>query len=349
MQQVDLGFTFTHAAALGWLWLALPIMGVVFWSTLGRRRALSRFAQPHLLRALAPAVASLRPLLRAGLVCAAVLMLLLALLDPRWGGRIERVSQEGFDCVLVIDVSRSMLATDATPNRLERAKQFAGDLTEQLGGDRVGLVAFAGVPSVQCPLTFNHRTFLDQLRALTPQSTTRGGSMLGDAIRLAATGFGESEGGRAIVVLSDGEDMESFPVEAAAEAFDKYGARTYCLGIGDTTEGARIPIETPTGTAFQLFEGQEVWSKMDPETLSAVASAGRGFFVAAGTAQVDMSEFHRKAESDIERTTREGADIAVRDPQFQWLAGLALVLLLAESFVGDGKSLTGSTRVEASR
>ncbi|MSR40838.1 MAG: VWA domain-containing protein [Phycisphaerales bacterium] len=345
MQQTDLGFTFTHPAALSWLWIVLPMLVLIVWSTLARRRTLSRFAEPHLLLALAPSATSLRPLLRATLACSAIVLLVLALLDPRWGGRMERIAQSGFDCVVVVDVSRSMLATDATPSRLERAKQFGSDLTEQLGGDRIGLVAFAGVPSVQCPLTFNHRTFLDQLRALTPQSTNRGGSMLGDAIRMAATGFGETDGGRAIVVFTDGEDMESFPVEAAAEAFEKHGARTYVIGIGDAQEGARIPIETPTGTAFQLFEGQEVWSKMDPETLSNVATAGRGFFVAAGTAQLDMSEFHRKASADLERTTRDGADIAVRDPQFQWLAGLALVLLLAECFVGDPRqSLQGAPR-----
>ncbi len=349
MQPTDLGFSFTQPAALSWLWIALPIVGILLWSTAGRNRALARFAQPHLLHALVGQSSSLRPLLRTALLCAAITTLVLALLDPRWGGRIERVSQDGFDCVIVMDVSRSMLANDATPNRLDRAKQFASDLVEQLGGDRVGLVAFAGVPSVQCPLTFNHRTFLDQLRALTPQSTTRGGSMLGDAIRMAATGFGETDGGRAIVVLSDGEDMESFPVEAAAEAFEKHGARTYAIGIGDAKEGARIPIETPNGTAFQLFEGQEVWTKMDPETLANVAAAGRGFFVGAGTAQVDMREFHAKASTDIERTTRDGADIAVRDPQFQWLAGLALVLLLAESFVGDGRQLRSIASMEVSK
>ena len=340
MQQTDLGFTFTHPAALAWLWIVLPLLALVVATTLARRRTLSRFAQSHLLAALAPDAVSLRPILRATLACTAAVLLVLALLDPRWGGRIERVEQSGFDCVVIMDVSRSMLATDATPSRLERAKQFASDLVEQLGGDRVGLVAFAGVSSVHCPLTFNHRTFLSQLRALTPQSTTRGGSMLGDAIRLAATGVGEATSGRVIVVLSDGEDMESFPVEAAAEAFEKYGARTFTIGIGDASEGARIPIQTPNGIAFQLHEGQEVWSKMDPETLSNVAAAGEGFFVAAGTAQVDMAEFHRKAIADVERTTRDGADIAVRDPQFQWLAGLALVLLLAESFVGDPRHRT---------
>jgi len=309
-----------------------------------RSAALRRLADSALLDRIAPSVLGARTTLRASLLLVAMAFLAVALADLRGGESREEVEQRGVDLVVVVDVSRSMLAEDATPSRLGRARQFAADLVEELGSDRVGLVEFAGVPAVRCPLTFNHRTFLSQLALLSPKSTVRGGSMLGDAIRLAAESLEGDGAGRAIVVLSDGEDMESEPVEAAATAFSERGVRTIAIGIGDAAEGARIPVVEGGARRFLVHEGEEVWSRMDPTLLAAVAEQGGGFFVEAGTTQADMGDVARALRSVLESSARERGSVAAREPLFQWLAGAALLALLADAVLRP----RGATRAAAS-
>lgn len=328
------GFEFARPSALAWLALvavgALLLVAGIVW----RRRALARLADQRLLASIAPRIVGARVGARAVLVVAAMAAVAVALGDPRAGERAEEVEQRGVDAMIVIDVSRSMLAEDAAPNRLGRARQFAADLVDALGSDRVGLVEFAGVPALRCPLTFNHRAFRSQLELLSPQSTVRGGSMLGDAIRLAAAGLPQDGAGKAIVIFSDGEDMESEPVEAAATALKDRGIRTITVGIGDTAEGARIPEADATGgKRFVVYDGQEVWSKMDPRLLKAVADAGDGFFIEAGTGQADMRQAAAYLATALEKRTRERTDVPTKDPLFQWLALAALAALIGETLV----------------
>jgi len=317
----------------GFLWLLVPALAaaLLVLEARWRRGALRRLADAALLARIAPGVLGARTTLRATLVLLAMALVAVALADPRGRTTGAEVEQRGVDLMVVVDVSRSMLAEDVAPDRLGRARQFAEDLVEALGSDRVGLVEFAGVPAVRCPLTFNHRAFLTQLSLLSPKSSARGGSMLGDAIRLAAESLDGDGGGRAIVVLSDGEDMESEPVEAAAAAYRERGIRTIAIGIGDSAEGARIPIVEGGVRRYLVHDGKEVWSRMDPTLLAAVAEQGGGFFVGAGTAQADMGEVARALARLLESTSRERASIAVREPLFQWLALAALLVLLAES------------------
>ena len=322
---------FTQTDGFLWLVAVAAAAALVVVDARWRGAALRRLADHALLSRIAPSVLGARTTPRAVLLLVAMAFLAVALADLRGGESREEVEQRGVDLVVVVDVSRSMLAEDVAPNRLGRARQFAADLVEELGSDRVGLVEFAGVPAVRCPLTFNHRTFLSQLELLSPKSTVRGGSMLGDAIRLAAESL-EGEGtGRAIVVLSDGEDMESEPVEAAAAAYGERGVRTVAIGIGDAADGARIPVVEDGARRFLVHEGEEVWSRMDPTLLAAVAEQGGGFFVEAGTTQADMGDVARALTSMLESTTRERGSVAAREPLFQWLAGAALLALLVEA------------------
>lgn len=330
------GFDFMNARAAWWFVAVAAAILLLAARAAWRRRARKELAEPGLLERMAPALARSRGGLRAALLVGAMCAMVVALMDPRAGRGEEQVEQKGVDAVIVIDVSRSMLAEDATPDRLTRAKQFALDLVEALGSDRVGLIEFAGVPAVRCPLTFNHRTFAIQLESLSPQSTVRGGSMLGDAIRLAASSLSQSPTGKVIVVLSDGEDMESEPVEAAATAAADHGIRTITIGVGDSGEGARIPIASRDGKRYLVHEGREVWTKMDPTLLREVAEAGQGFFVEAGTGQAEMREVAGAMVAGLERVGRERVDVSAREPLFQWFAGLALVLLVAEGLVVPG-------------
>ena len=328
----DLEFAAPSAAV--WFVAAVACAALLAWLVAWRRRARAALADARLLERIAPGVANARSGLRAALLGGAILMLVPALMDPRGGARTEKVEQRSIDVMVVVDVSRSMLAEDAAPNRLARAKQFAADLVESVGSDRVGLIEFAGVPSMRCPLTFNHRSFRTQLDALSPQATIRGGSMLGDAIRLAADALKNEQGGKAIVILSDGEDMQSEPVEAAAVAAKEHGIRVVTIGIGDPREGARIPYIEAGKRRYIVHEGQEVWSKMDPALLRQVADAGEGYFVEAGTGQADMVQLAALLSTGLEKETRERSDVSTRQPLFQVFVAIALALLVAESLIG---------------
>jgi Ca-activated chloride channel family protein len=240
-----------------------------------------------------------------------------------------------------MDVSRSMLAGDATPSRLERAKQFALDASEALEGDRVGLVDFAGAPTMRTPLTLNYAAFRQAVQNLEPKAAARGGSMLGEAIRMAANSFPAGDkGAKAIIVLSDGEDMESNPADAAKEAFESLGVRTFTVAIGDSRDGARIPVTGTDGQRrYLVHDGQEVWSKMNPDTMRDIAQAGGGAFVPAGTAQLDMAAVYRDSLGNLDRIDQESSLVKRQTPRFQWFAAAALVLLVVESLITDRRRL----------
>ncbi|MCE2884142.1 MAG: VWA domain-containing protein [Planctomycetaceae bacterium] len=335
MTLADTGFALMQPDGLWWFLVAGLAIAAILWLLAWRRRARQALADAALLTEIAPRVLGARAGVRAALVAAAALLLAVALLDPRMGGRTEKVEQTGIDVMVVVDVSRSMLAEDAQPDRLSRAKQFAADLVDALGSDRVGLIEFAGVPALRCPLTFNHRAFLTQLETLTPQATVRGGSLLGDAIRLASSCLAGEGVGKVVIVLSDGEDMESAPVEAAATAATENGIRIVTVGIGDSSEGARIPTSTGNQKRYLVHDGQEVWTKMDPTLLAEVARAGDGFFIEAGTGQADMAQAAALLRRGLTSKARTQASVTTKEPLFQYLAGAALLLLVLEGLVGS--------------
>ena len=331
------GFQFAQPGAALWLLLAAAAVAAVVVGLLRRRRLLRLVAAEPLLARLAPSLDTGRGWIRALLATAALALLVVARMDPRWGMEVEQVQRRGMDTIFVIDVSRSMLAGDATPSRLERAKQFAIDASEALEGDRVGLVDFAGVAAIRTPLTLNYAAFRQAVQNLEPKAAARGGSMLGAAIRMAANSFPAADkGAKAVIVLTDGEDMDSEPAEAAKEALEQHGVRVFTVGIGDTRDGARIPVLGPDGQRrFLMHEGQEVWSRMNADALREVAEAGGGVFVPAGTAQVDMAAFYRDALGSLDRIDQESSLVKRQTPRFQWFAGAALLLLLVESMVTD--------------
>jgi Ca-activated chloride channel family protein len=333
------GFQFAQPGAALWIWLVAALAVVLVMGLQRRRQRLAAIAESGLMARLSPNLDLARAWIRAGLVLAASLALVAAIMDPRWGMQVEQVQRRGLDVIFAIDVSRSMLAGDASPSRLERARQFALDASEALEGDRVGLVDFAGVAAIRTPLTLNYAAFRQAVRDLEPKASARGGSMLGEAIRMAANSFPAADkGAKVIVVLSDGEDMESDPVTAAANAREEQGVRVFTVGIGDSRDGARIPVMGADGQRrFLVHEGQEIWSRMSPDTLEQVAAAGGGAFIAAGTSQVDMAAVYRTALADLDRIDQESSLVKRQTPRFQWFAGAALLLLVMESLITDRK------------
>lgn len=340
-------FEFVNPRAALLLIAVAAILVIVALRQRGRVRAWIRFAEPGLWRRIAPGVSAWRPFLRALMVGGALAATVVALMDPRWGLRVEEIPRTGLDCIFVVDVSRSMLAEDATPNRLQRAQQFVSDALDAAAGDRVGLIEFAGTPAVRVPLTLNYGAFRTVLRELAPQSAGRGGTEMAQAIELAMESFPkESAAPKVIVILSDGEDMGDDPVEAARQARER-GITIFTVGIGDAAEGARIPVERTGGRGWLLHQGQEVWSRMNPELLARVAEAGGGSFIRVGTAQADFAQVYEQTVGQLERVELEGGTIQRRTPRYAWLAGLALALLLCEGLIGDRRGSRGLAGVTA--
>jgi len=285
---------------------------------------------------LMPAGSMARRWVKAVVLLTALGALVLAIIDPRWGVYWEEVPSHGIDVMFVLDVSKSMLAEDIAPSRLERAKQDIKDVLEVLGGDRCGLVTFAGTAGLRCPLTTNYSSFIMALDEVEPSGAARGGSLLGDAIRMAADSFVDKiKEYKIIIVLSDGEDQGSFPIEAARKVHEEKGIRVYTVGLGDSSQGARIPMLKDGQKIYLQYEGQEVWTKMDPATLQQMALSGGGAFIPAGTSQIDLGQIYRQKIAGSEQREFQGSRVQRYKVRYQWFAGLALLLLMVETMISE--------------
>ena len=238
-----------------WLWLVPASIGFWVWAARWRRRLLERFADPVSLAHLTDRVDWSARRLKAACVTLGLLCLLVALVGPQWGFRWQEVKRRGVDLVIALDVSKSMLAEDVKPSRLARAKLAIKELLPQLKGDRVALVAFAGTAFTQCPLTVDDGAFELVLDEVDTDLIPRGGTALAQAIREGLKVLSASaQGGRALVVISDGESHEGDALAAAKEAA-KAGVKLYAIGIG-TVEGELIPVTDAQGNRTFLKDRQ---------------------------------------------------------------------------------------------
>ncbi len=313
--------------AVGVLALLL-IMGYV-----RRLKFLSKLATPRLVPRLTTASSNGRRRFRIALLIAAAMILCISLLDPRWGTRYREVEQTGIDTFFVLDVSRSMLAEDVRPNRLDRATTAIEDVLDVMGSDRAGLVTVAGDAALTVPLTLDYGSLRLALDDVSPRSVKRGGTKIGDGIRLAQDSFTDDvQDHKTIIVLSDGEDMGSFPVEAAADAASS-GITVYTVGIGDSTTGARIPTILYGQPTYITHNGTDVWSIMNPDELANVASAGGGLFVPAGTANLDLASIYAQRIASDAGKSFDSVKLEQFIPRFQWFAIPALLIILGDSWM----------------
>ncbi len=321
------------------LWL-IPALLVLYIYAFGRkRRALAAFMELDLIPRLIPHASRLRQWLKAACLIGGVTALILALTQPQWGKRWQDVPRRGRDLMILLDVSRSMLADDIAPNRLERAKIDIKDLVQLLhhdGGHRLGLVAFAGRASLQSPLTLDYGFFLQKLNGVSPLTVDRGGTLIGDAIRQALHAFGTLEHNyKDIILITDGEDHESFPLEAAQAAADQ-NVSIYTIGLGNPSTGTKIPFQDDQGQRrYVRYQGQDVQSKMQQDLLLEVAQRTGGAYVPAGTQAIELDRIYTdfiapKTRRHIEVSTRER-----RVHRYQWFVLAALLLLAAEMLIQD--------------
>ncbi|GAA4472250.1 vWA domain-containing protein [Novipirellula rosea] len=320
--------------ALNWLWLALACVVVIVWAAVRMRAKLRRFATANFNSQLLPPHHRLRTAVRTVLLLLTFLFLTIALVDIRWGKVWREVPQKGIEVMFVVDVSRSMLAEDATPNRLSRAKQQINDMLDVMAGDRVGLVVFAGEVRQVVPMTNHYDDFRRSLKEVGTHSIRRGGSRLGDAIRVASKGFlSKTNDHKAMVILTDGEDQESEPLKVAKQIHQDQGVRIFTIGLGNMSEGARIPAGTDGDSNYVTYDGQQVWSKLDGAILQAVATETNGAFIPAETKQVDMASVYHQYVAKVEQQQFETAKINQYEARFQWFVGLALISFLCEAFM----------------
>ncbi len=331
-----------HFERPGWLWPGLigVLLAAAFYvyRFAQKRRALTRFATANLFAQLMPTVSPSRQVIKAGLTVAAMLCIGSAAMGPRWGMAEKTVRLSGIDVMIALDVSRSMLAEDAGESRLERAKQDIRDLLAVLEGDQVGLVTFAGKAVLKCALTPDYGFYRLVLDEVGTHSAPVGGTLIGDAVRLAADHFDDRiKKHKVILVITDGEDHESYPIDAARDAYEQRGIRVCTIGIGDPAQGRPIPIKKDGRFVNLTHDGQVVRSKMNPKVLREMAAVGGGIYVDAGLRAIELDTIYQDiiAKMDKERREYEATRIE-RGQAWQWLFALtALVLLFAEALLPE--------------
>lgn len=334
------------------LYLVLPLcagwFALAFYSQKRRENARARFVDASMGDRMLPPMSQWRFWCKLVLQEIAIVMGLLALAQPQFGEQVEQVVPRGSDLYVMIDVSRSMLATDVPPSRLERAKADVLSLVNQLDGERIGLIAFAGQAVVKCPLTVDYDSFRRSLIELDPNSAPRGGTAIGDAIRKSLEVFqANSQRDQAILLITDGDDQQSYPLEAAAAAAERKVA-IFSVGLGDATTGARIPQRSSQGKeiagTFVEHEGQQVWSKLDGSLLQELALKTSGVYVPAGTKTYDLGELYNQHLQGRRGDQSESQTRIRKSERFQIFLLMSLLALVADLSLSRYRvALTAST------
>lgn len=327
---------FQYPTILLLLWILPGVAALLVVAQKRRLAAARRFVEQPMIARLMPELQGSRPWTKGTMMLLGIALLIIAAARPQHGVYYETVKQQhGVDCFVLLDVSRSMLAEDVTPNRLARAKSDIRDLLNKLRGDRVGLIVFAGKPVLKVPLTTDAGFFNQVLDDIDTRSAPRGGTLIGDAIRKALDSLpARGDHDQMIVLLTDGEDQDSYPLDAAKLAAER-GVKIFTVGLGDSNEGARIPVRDATGgLEYVKEEGKEHWSKTDQSVLQKIASVTGGAHVSAGTRTYDLGQIYQDRLAELTRG-EDQKDVNRRrlNDQYQIFLVLALVLLTIERLV----------------
>jgi Ca-activated chloride channel family protein len=335
--------------ALHWLWglLLIPILIGLFIRAEHRGlRRLQEFVSARLLPQLAGTVNRPRRVVRFGLQLLSLSLALVSLAQPRWGYTFEDVKRKGLDLLIAVDTSRSMLSNDVQPDRLERIKLASQDLINELQGDRVGLIAFAGRAFLQAPLTIDYDAVTESINDLDTKTIPEGGTNISSAIDLATQSFGKSAvGNRALIIFTDGEELSGDAVKAAKVAADE-GVRIFTVGIG-TPQGSLIPITAENGeTAFvKDSAGQVVKSKLGEKPLREIAQTTGGFYLHLENGPRTMQQIYNEGLAKM-----QAAEIDVRlsrrpIERYEWPLGAAIIALALSIFIGERKRVRERTYV----
>lgn len=318
-----------------WMLLIIPILVLVrFIVWRKRKRNLRKFGDPSLLKEMMPDVSKYRLTIKFCLLLSAITILIFMIARPLVGSKISHEKREGIEVLIALDISNSMLAQDVIPSRLEKSKLLIEDLVDHFTNDKVGLVVFAGDAFVQLPITNDYVSAKMFLQNINPSLITTQGTDLARAISLSQSCFTQREHiGRAIIVITDGEDHEGGALEAAREAYKK-GINVFILGVG-TSKGA--PIPDGNGGYLKDNSGQIVLSALNEQMCQQVAKAGNGVYIHVDNTS-DAQERLNKELSKLQSGISDTVVYSEYNEQFQIFGIILLLLLIVETILLESRN-----------
>ena len=323
-----------------YLLIIIPVMVILFLFVLvWKKRTRKKFANTELLKRLTPNRSSNKGVLKLIVLILGLALLIVGLVNPKIGTKLETVKREGVDIVFAVDVSKSMLAEDIAPNRIEKAKRLVSEIINQLASDRIGIIAYAGQAYPQLPITTDYSAAKMFLQGMNTDMLTSQGTAIDQAIELATTYYDDAEQtNRVLFIISDGEDhSEGSTLDAVEEAVDE-GITIYTIGVGKE-KGAPIPIKR-NGILESLKkdnQGETVITKLNKEVLIDIASEGNGGYIDGSNTEAAV-EFIKNELLQMDKKEFEAKQFAEYKDQFQWFIGAALLLLFLDIFILDRKT-----------
>tara|TARA_R110002074_G_scaffold197610_8_gene364881 strand:+ start:3283 stop:4329 length:1047 start_codon:yes stop_codon:yes gene_type:complete len=323
-----------------YLLIIIPVIVVLFLLVLvWKKRTRKKFANTELLKRLTPNRSSNKGVIKLIVLIIGLALLIVGLVNPKIGTKLETVKREGVDIVFAVDVSKSMLAEDIAPNRIEKAKRLVSEIINQLASDRIGIIAYAGQAYPQLPITTDYSAAKMFLQGMNTDMLTSQGTAIDQAIKLATTYYDDAEQtNRVLFIISDGEDhSEGSTLNTVEDAVDE-GIIIYTIGVG-TEKGAPIPIKR-NGILESLKkdgEGETVITKLNKEVLIDIASEGNGQYIDGSNTDAAV-DIIKNELLQMDKKEFEAKQFAEYKDQFQWFIGAALLLLFLDIFILDRKT-----------
>jgi len=324
-----------------WFWtlLVIPVIILLFILVqVWKKSAQKKFANSTLLKRLSPNQSLFKSVLKLIVLSAAFLFLSLALVNPKIGTKLETVRSQGVDIVFAVDVSKSMLAEDIAPNRIEKSKQLVTQIINSLGSDRVGIIAYAGKAFPQLPITTDYAASKMFLQNMNTDMMTSQGTAIREAIELAKTYYDDEEQtNRILVIISDGEDHEGDAASIAEEA-NEQGIRIFSIGVGNE-KGGPIPIKR-NGIILNYKKdrnGETVITKLNEDTLKEIAKEANGVYI-NGSSTNEVVETIKDLLDKMDKKEFESKQIADFKDQFQWFLGFGILFLFIDIFLLERKT-----------
>ena len=312
----------------------------------GKQRQLAKFLAPDLIKSLTSSVSPRKKQLKAVLLSMGIALVVAAVARPQYGYVWQEVKSKGIDVVFAIDTSKSMLAQDIRPNRLERAKLAVLDFIDKMGSDRIGLVAFSGSAFLQCPLTLDYNAFRQSLEILEPGVIPVPGTDIAAAIQIAESAFNKENNFKILILITDGEDLEEKGILVAQEAASR-GVRVFTLGVG-SKEGEIIPYTDASGRQDYVRDeaGNVVRTRLDENTLRQISMASNGFYSPLGALGEGLETVYSLGLEEIPRQELNSRMNKQAIERYQWVLAAGIFLLMVEWLIGTRRR---SARIKRSR
>ena len=329
-------FKFAHPDFLYLLFILPAIFGLFVYSMYTKKRAIKRFGNMKLMRQLMPDISLKRQTLKFWILFACTSLFIVILAGPQFGSKLEPVKRQGVEVMICLDVSNSMLSTDITPSRLEKAKQILSRLVDDLQNDKVGLIVFAGEAFVQLPITSDRVSAKMFLSSINPSMVNTQGTAIGAAIDLALLSFTPSDTSeKTIILITDGENHQGDVNNVVRRAVDK-GIKINVLGIG-SPQGGPIPISERKNDFLKDNQGNVVITKLNEQMCQEIAANGNGIYARADNTNLALRALQKELES-MKKSEVESSVYSQYDEKYQLLAWILLFLLILEFFILDRKN-----------